>query len=171
MVKMLVTEEREHSRREEVANSVSSVAADREQDVEVAPNEVIHGGSHIDRTAGGAQDRSAVLVNIVNEGRREHYSFRATRRIETLVTASKTQDLRHSIGVMEFEKQSADHAVQAWTQAPAGYDTGARPLRVEKQFRSRPGKLKQHIVPCGHGRVASISKGILGLVTDSVSHR
>jgi hypothetical protein len=69
----------------------------------------------IDRTARGAKDCPAVLVNVINEGWRQHCRFRATRRIKTLITASKPQDFRHSVRMMEFEKKRADHVVQAWT--------------------------------------------------------
>ena len=73
--------------KERVAATLGAVTANSEQDVR-APDQIIHGCRHIDRTARGAKDCPAVLVNVINEGRRQHCRFLAARRIKTVITAS-----------------------------------------------------------------------------------
>ena len=157
--------------KELVAATLGAVTANSEQDVHVAPDQIIHGGRHIDRTARGAKDRPAVLVNVINEGRRQHCRFLAARRIKTLITASKPQHFRNSVGMMEFKKKRADHVVQAGAQAAAGHDAGACLRRVEKQFVSRPGQLKQHLFPRGYRRIAHDLGRDSCLVADRMSQR
>src|SRR5215831_9265447 len=109
----------------------------------VAPNQVLHSNGHVDRTTRSAKDCSAVVVNLIHKPRCEHHRLWTARGIKTLITASKPEDFRHSVGVMELEEKSADHVIQAWTDAAACYDAGARLCRIEKQLRARSGELKQ----------------------------
>jgi hypothetical protein len=87
-----------------VAAALGAVAADGEQDMNVAPNEIVHSGCHIDRAARSPEYSSAVVMNLVNKCRRDHRRFRAARGVKTLITASETQYFGHSIGMMEFKE-------------------------------------------------------------------
>ena len=156
--------------KELVAAALGTVATDGEQDMHVALDQVVHSSSHVDGTARSAKDCSAVMVNLINEFRREYYRLGTVRRIKALIAASKPQDFHHSVGVMELEKKRADHVVQAWTQAAAGHDSGAGPPWIEKQLRTRPGELKQDFIPFGCGRIAYDIGGNSCLITDRMSH-
>jgi len=94
-----------------------------------------------------------VVVDLVNKGRCQHYRLGSARRIKALIAASKAQDFHHSVGVVELEKKCADHVVQTWAQATAGYDPGARSRGLEKQLRARSSKLKQHLIPLRCSRI------------------
>ena len=107
-----------------------------------------------------------MVVNLVNKGWCQHYGFGGARRIKTLIAASKPQDFHHSVGVVELEKERADHVVQAWTQAAAGYNPGACPRGLEKQLRARPGKLKQDLIPLRCSRITYDNGWNSRLVTD-----
>jgi hypothetical protein len=107
-----------------------------------------------------------MVVNLVNKGRCQHYRFGTARRIKTLIAASKPQDFHHSVGVVEREEKRANHVVQAWTQAAAGYDAGACPGGLEKQLRARPGKLKQDLIPPRCSRITYDNGRNSRLVTD-----
>jgi hypothetical protein len=100
--------------KESVAAALGAVAAHREQDMDIAPDEVIHCRCHIDRAARSSKYGSAVVMNLVNKRRRDHRRFRTARRVKTLITAPEPQHLGHSVGMMEFMEQRADHVVQAW---------------------------------------------------------
>jgi hypothetical protein len=156
--------------KEVVTTSLGTVATDSKEDVHIPLNEIVYRRRHIDRAARGTQDRSAVVVNRIDQIARQQDRLRPLHRIKAPITVAKSPHFCNPVGAGEFKEEAADHIVQAWTQAPAGYDAGARPLRVEKQFRSRPGKLKQHLIPCGHARVAYDIKGNSCLITDRVSH-
>src|SRR5215471_6440471 len=108
-----------------------------------ARDQVLHSSGHVDRTTRSAKDCSPVVVNLIHKPRCKHHRLWTARRIKTLITASKPEDFRHSVGMMEFEKKRADHVIQAWTEAAARYDAGTRLCRIEKQLRARPGELKQ----------------------------
>jgi hypothetical protein len=93
------------------------------------------------------------MVNLVNKGRCQHYRLGTMRRVKALIATSKAQDFHHSVGVVELEKKRADHIIQAWAQATAGYDPGACSRGLEKQLRARPGKLKQDLIPLRCSRI------------------
>src|SRR4029077_19238605 len=90
--------------KERVAAALGAVAADGEQDTNIAPNEVVHRGCHIDRAARGPEYRSAVVMNLVNKCGRDHHRFGAARGVKTLITAPEAQHFRHPIGMMEFQE-------------------------------------------------------------------
>ena len=83
-----------------------------------------------------------MVVNLVNKCRREHYWLGTAHGIKTLITVSKPEDLCYPVHMVELEEKRADDVIQARAQAATSYHTGARPLRVEKQFRTRPCKFK-----------------------------
>ena len=90
--------------KEGVAAALGAVAADGEQGMNIAPDEVVYSGCHIDRTARSAEYCSAVLMYLVNKCGRDYHRFRAARGIKTLITAPEPQHLGHSIGMMEFKE-------------------------------------------------------------------
>src|SRR4029077_20832565 len=105
----------------------------------IAPNEVVHRGCHIDRTARSAEYCSAMLVNVINKCMGNSHRFRPARGIKTLITAPEPQHLGHSVGMMEFKEQRADHVVQGaartgcvapwsadrrWRRTPSGHPSG-----------------------------------------------
>jgi hypothetical protein len=90
--------------KERVAAALGTVAADSEQDMNITPNKVVHGGRHIDRAAGSPEYCSAVLMNLVHKCGRDHRRFRTAGWVKTLVTASKSHYLGHSIGMVEFKE-------------------------------------------------------------------
>src|SRR6516165_3452087 len=90
--------------KEIVAAALGAVAADGKQDIDVAPDKVIHSGCHIDRAARSSEYCSTVLMYLVNKCGRDYHRFRAARGIKTLITAPEPQHLGHSIGMMEFKE-------------------------------------------------------------------
>src|SRR6516164_3006945 len=90
--------------KERVAAALGAVAADGEQDMNIAPNKIVYSGRHVDRAAGSPEYRSAVMMNPVNKCWRDYLRFRTARRVKTLVTASEAQHLGHSIGMIEFKE-------------------------------------------------------------------
>src|SRR5271166_731239 len=97
-----------------VAATLGAVAANGKQDINVAPNEVVHSCCHIDWTARSAEYCSAMLVNVINKCMGDHRRFQAAPGIKTLITAPEPEHLGDSVGMMEFKEQRADHVVQAW---------------------------------------------------------
>src|SRR6516165_4039235 len=89
--------------KERIGAALGAVAANREQDVNIAPNEVVYSGCHIDRAARSPEGCSTVLMNLVNKCGRDYRRFRAARGIKTLITAPESQHFDHSIGMMEFK--------------------------------------------------------------------
>ena len=55
--------------KERVAAALGAVAADGKQDVNVAPDKIVHSGCRIDRTARSAEYCSAVLMYLVKQMR------------------------------------------------------------------------------------------------------
>src|SRR5215472_1189749 len=137
----------------------------------VAPNQVLHSNGHVDRTTRSAKDCSAVVVNLIHKPRCEHHRLWTARRIKTLIAASKPEDFRHSVGMMEFEKKRTDHVVQPWTEAATRYDAGTGLCRIEKQLRARSGELKQLFSPRGCRHIAYDIGGNACLFADRVSQR
>jgi hypothetical protein len=90
--------------KERVAAALGAVAADGEQDMNIALNEIVHSGRHVYRAAGSPEYRSAVMMNLVNKCGRDYRRFRAARGVKALITASEPQHLGHSIGMMEFKE-------------------------------------------------------------------
>ena len=90
--------------KEIVAAALGAVAADGKQDINVAPDKVVHSGCRIDRTARSPEYCSAVLMYLVNKCGRDYHRLRAACRIKTLITAPEPQHLGHSIGMMEFKE-------------------------------------------------------------------
>ena len=90
--------------KEGVAAALGAVAADGEQDMNIAPDEVVYSGYHIDRTARSAEYCSTMLVNVINKRMGDHHRFRTARGIKPLITAAEPQHLGHSIGIMEFKE-------------------------------------------------------------------
>jgi hypothetical protein len=66
---------------------LGAVAADGKQDINIAPDKVVHSGRRIDRTARSAEYCSAVLMDLVNKSGRDYHRFPAARGIKTLITA------------------------------------------------------------------------------------
>jgi hypothetical protein len=56
-----------------------------------------------------------MMVNPIHKRGCEDDRFGTTSRIKTLITASKAEHFRYSVGMMELEKKRADHVVQART--------------------------------------------------------
>src|SRR5436305_15093479 len=90
--------------KEFVTAALGAVAADGKQDINVAPDEVVHSGCHIDQTARRAEYCSTMLVNVINKCMGDHRRFRTARGIKPLVTAREPQHLGHAIGMMEFKE-------------------------------------------------------------------
>ena len=90
--------------KEIVAAALGAVAADGKQDINVAPDKMVHSGCRIDRTARSAEYCSAVLMDLVNKCGRDYHRFRAARGIKALITAPESQHLGHSIGMVEFKE-------------------------------------------------------------------
>ena len=100
-----------------VAAALRAVAADGEEDVHAAPDQVVHGEADVHRAARGAEHRAALLVDVVHELGRQHDRFRAAGGIQPLVAAAKAEHLLHAVGVVQFEEERADDVVQAGAQA------------------------------------------------------
>src|SRR6516164_8251629 len=90
--------------KERVAAALGAIAADGEQDMNIASNEIVHSGRHIDRAARSPEYRSAVVMNLVNKCGCDHHRFRTARGVKTLITAFEPENLGHSIGMMEFKE-------------------------------------------------------------------
>ena len=125
-----------------VRAALRAIAADGEEDVYAARDEIIHGPADVHRSARRAEDRAALLMNAIDELRRDLHRFRAARRIESAVAAAKAEHLGDAVAVVQFEKERADDVVKARTQSAAGHDAGARLFRVEEKLRSRARQLE-----------------------------
>jgi hypothetical protein len=125
-----------------VRAALSAVAADGEKNVYPARDEILHCLAHVHRAARGAENRAALLMNVIDELRRDLHRLAAALRIEAAVTAAKAEHLGDAVAVVEFEKKRADDVVEARTQTAARHDARARLLRIEKQLRPRPRQLE-----------------------------
>ena|SRR6516164_2443008 len=94
-----------------VAAALGAVAADGKEDMNVASDKVVDSGCHIDRASRSSQYCSAVVMYLIYKCGRYHRRFRAARGVKALVTASEPEHLCHSVGMMEFVEECADHVV------------------------------------------------------------
>src|SRR5215831_16512765 len=88
--------------KERIAAALGAVTADGEQDMDIAPNQVVHSGGHIDGAARSPEYCAAVVMNLVDKCRRDHRRFRTARGVKTLITAPEAEHFGHSISMMEF---------------------------------------------------------------------
>ena len=104
----------------------------------------------------GAENRAALLMNAIDELRRELHRLAAALRIDSAVAATKAKHLGDAVAVLEFEKERVDDVIEPRAQTAAGHDTRARLLRIEKQLRTRPRHLKLDAVSvCVPGAMSS----------------
>ena len=96
----------------------------------------------VHRPARRAENRAALLMNAIDELRRDLHRLDAARRIEPAVSAAKAEHLRDAVAVVQFEEERADDVVQPRTQPAARHDARARLLRIEEELRPRPRQLE-----------------------------
>ena len=125
-----------------VRAALRAVAADGEEDVHAARDEVVHRGADVHRTARGAENRAAFLMNAIDELRRDLHRLHAARGIEPAVAAAKAEHLGDAVAVVQFEKERADDVVEPGAQPAARHNARARLFRVEEKFRARAGQLE-----------------------------
>ena len=115
------------------AAPLRAVAADREQHVHPAPDQVADRHPRIDRPPRRVQHRPPLLVNVLDQLRGQHRRLGAAGRIEPAIPAAETEDLPDPVTVVELEKERTDDVVEAGAQPAAGDDPGAGFSRVEEQ--------------------------------------
>ena len=125
-----------------VRAALRAVAADGEEDVHAARDEILHRRADVHRAARGAENRAALLMNAIDELRRDLNRLHSACRIEPAVAAAKAEHLRDAIAVVQFEKERADDVVEAGAQTTTRHDAGARLFRIEEELRPRPGQLE-----------------------------
>ena len=125
-----------------VPAALRAIAADGEEDVHAARDEVFHRAPYVHRPARRAENRAALLMNAIDELRRDLHRLDAARRIEPAVTAAKAEHLRDAVAVVQFEEERADDVVQPRTQPAARHDSRARLLRIEEKLLPRPRQLE-----------------------------
>ncbi len=149
-----------------VAAALGAVAAEGEQDIHAAPDQVVHGNPDVHRAARGPQHGAAVLMNVVDELRRQHERLLAARRVEALVAVAKTEDFLHAVAVMKFQKQGTDHVVQPRAQSAAGDDASAGLLGIEEQLRAWASEFELEFLLFRRVGVADEAGRHAGLVAD-----
>ena len=123
---------------EVVRAALRAIAADGEQDVHAAPDEIVHRDADVHRPARRTENRAAFLMNVVDELGGDRDRLHTARRIEPAVTAAETKHLRDAVAVVQFEEERADDVVEAGTQATAGHDAGPGLPRVEEELARGP---------------------------------
>src|SRR5258708_12033695 len=88
--------------KERVAGALGAVAAEGEQDTNIAPNEVVHRGCHIDRAPRGPKYCSAMVMNLVNKCGRDHHRFGAPDGVKTLITTPEPRHFQHPVSMMDL---------------------------------------------------------------------
>ena len=81
-------------------------------------------------------------MNAIHKLRRDFHRLRAALRIESTVTAAKTEHFINTVAIVQLEKEGANDVVKAGAQSTAGHNSCARFLSVKKKFRPRAGQFK-----------------------------
>ncbi|MPN21845.1 hypothetical protein SDC9_169227 [bioreactor metagenome] len=76
-------------------------------------------------------------MNIIHIIAVENRRLLTTLRVQPLVATTEPQHLLDPIGMMQFQKQRADHVVKSWTKPAASYNGRASFGRIKKKLRSR----------------------------------
>ena len=143
-----------------IAAALRAVATDREQDVDLPPDQGVDRAADVNGAARGAEECAALLVDAGDDGRRQRDRIRADGRVEPLVAAPEPEHFPDAIAMLQLQENRADDVVQAGAQAAAGDDAGAGVRRIEEQPLARPGQLEEHLGR--QGRLAGIPDDLLG---------
>ncbi len=122
--------------------ALRAVAAHGEKNVHAAGDEIVHRAPDVHRSARRTENGAALLMNPVHELGRDFHRLDTARRIESAVSAAKTEHFAHAVTIVQLEKERSDDVVQPRTQTAAGHDACARLLRIEEELRPRPGQLE-----------------------------
>lgn len=115
-----------------------AVAADDEEDAHVEPFERIDDFGRFLRPPGGAEERSAELVNMLDAGWRQLHYVVAVGGDETFEPVTDAQNGRRVVGVVGFKDNGPDHVVEAGAKAAAGDDGAFGFAGIEIQILTRP---------------------------------
>src|SRR4029453_7553398 len=77
-------------------------------------------------------------MNAIHKLRRDFHRLRGTLRIESTVTAAKTEHFINTVTIMQLEKEGTNDVVEAGAQSTAGHNSRARFLSLKKKSRPRP---------------------------------
>jgi hypothetical protein len=119
--------------------ALRSITTDGEENVYVSRNEIVNRSANVDRTPRSAENRSPMLMNVINKRWRNLYRLHSALRIEPRVSAAEAQHFSHAVAIMQLEKQRANDVVETGTQTAARHNAGACLFRVEEKFRARAG--------------------------------
>src|SRR5438552_3629007 len=88
-----------------VRTTLCSIAAHGKKNVHIAGDQVVHSFPDVHGPTRSAENRPAMLMNVINKCRRDLHRLGATLRIETAVPSAETQDFTDAVAVMKLEKQ------------------------------------------------------------------
>ena len=125
-----------------------AVAADDEEDAHVEPFERVDDFGRRLRPSGGAEERSAELVNMFDAGRRQLHHVVAVGGDETFEPVTDAQNGRGVVGVVGFKDNGPDHVVEAGAKPAAGDDGAFGFAGIEIQLLTRPRFFKKQGLVC-----------------------
>src|SRR6516165_2406736 len=102
--------------------ALRAIAANREEDIDAAADQIVHRTGRVYRTTRSAQNGAGLQVNPIHYFVCEDERFGAVFRIQPLISPPEAEHLFYAIGVMHFEKQRPDDIVEPGTQSSAGND-------------------------------------------------
>ena len=87
----------------------------------MAGQEIDHHG-RILRSAGGPEDRAAIVVDVLDPVAREPYGGLAYIRVKSPVAVTYSQDFLNAVVHMQFQEHGPDHIVEPRAQTATGHD-------------------------------------------------
>src|ERR1041385_9169262 len=143
--------------------ALRAIAADREQHIDPAPNQVVHRHYRVHRTARSIQHGAAGLVNVFHDLSGQFDRLLSSRRIQSTIAVAKTEDFLHAIAMMQLQEQRANDVIEPRTKTAARDNARASFRRVKKQFLAGSGPLEKQrrnrrlaVVPFDFGRNQNI---------------
>ena len=118
------------------------VAADDDEDVDPELLEAVDDLLGVLAPARAAEDRAAVLVDVLDDVRRQLHHRTAVAGDEALVAVAEPDDPVHAVVAGELHHEAADDVVQAGAEPTAGDDPDPGLRRVEEDLPARAARLE-----------------------------
>ena len=125
--------------------ALRAVAANDEQDVHAAFDEIVHRPADVHRAADVPRTVPPSLWMLSTRSALSTMGP-SVRRIKSTISVAEAHYFLHPVNMVHFQEGGADHGVHAGTKSTAGDNAGAGVFGIEEKFFARAGQLEKEFL-------------------------